>query len=618
MPVRAGLAILCASLTLVPGAIGASAPSRVTASDVRARVKYVFVLYQENRSFDSYFGTFPGASGLFSQAPNQTPGFVQPLIDTDGKTIAISPFRIGPREHAADTDDVDHSHAGLVAKMHVVGPSAMMDHFAMVEESKHVAAGATPSRVAKEYGELTMAYEDCDTVPLLWQYAHNFVLFDDIFQSMAGPSTPGNLAIIGAQTGETQLAIHPSLAYIGNGSRGPGLPVVDDTDPLWGSPNDTSALPHAPVNPGDFPGYGIQDNLTFATLPLTLAGKSLADVLRSDADPEFDLSDVADDVKTIEARGAPPISWGWYEEGYDREPTDSGPLTADGSHASYVTHHNGPQYFGYLANNSRERANMHGLADFFTALSAGSLSPDGALLYLKGGYRNIAGLRPSFGDGHVQRNFLGDDDHPAYSDAQISEALVAREINAIVRSKYWAQSAIVLTWDDSEGDYDHVPPPLRTVGPDGSYLADGPRVPLLLISPYAKTGAIEHGYGDTGSVVKFAESVFDRGAMADLPNEANARNLGRREFGRGDLGPDDGLLSGSSDLLEAFDYDRLIGRRAPVSVAEAAVADRFVTALPEATGMNCASLGIVPTDRSRPVRNVVPSDFNPRPSTDPG
>src|SRR5579863_8401534 len=54
---------------------------------LRARVKYVFVLFQENRSFDSYFGTFPGARGLFSQPPEETPGFVQPLIDTDGRTI---------------------------------------------------------------------------------------------------------------------------------------------------------------------------------------------------------------------------------------------------------------------------------------------------------------------------------------------------------------------------------------------------------------------------------------------------------------------------------------------------------------------------------------------------
>jgi len=64
----------------------------------------------------------------------------------------------------------------------------------------------------------------------------------------------------------------------------------------------------------------------------------------------------------------------------------------------------------------------------------------------------------------VQKNFLGDDDHPAYSDAQISEAMVAEAINKIANSPYWSQCAIIITWDDSEGDYDHVQPPLRTYG----------------------------------------------------------------------------------------------------------------------------------------------------------
>lgn len=88
------------------------------------KIKYVFVLYQENRSFDSYFGTFPGAEGLFSQPAAKTPGFYQKLTDTNGSQITIQPFRIGPYDrcpnstvngttspttcYAADTDDIDH------------------------------------------------------------------------------------------------------------------------------------------------------------------------------------------------------------------------------------------------------------------------------------------------------------------------------------------------------------------------------------------------------------------------------------------------------------------------------------------------------------------------------
>jgi len=216
---------------------------------LRKKVKYVFVLYQENRSFDSYFGTFPGADGLFSHTAAETPGFFQTLINTDGTLGTIHPFRIGPADscakslvngaastacYAADTDDIDHSHPRIVAKMDILNSVAQMDNFAQVEERKFSPTG-NPSLKAKQFGELAMAYEDCDTVPLLWQYADEFVLFDNIFQSMTGPSTPGNLAIIGAQNGQTQWALHPNEAFTGNGASGPGLPMVNDADPFWGS-----------------------------------------------------------------------------------------------------------------------------------------------------------------------------------------------------------------------------------------------------------------------------------------------------------------------------------------------------------------------------------------------
>ena len=157
-------------------------------------------------------------------------------------TITIQPFRIGPSDtcpdstvngtlspatcYAADTDDIDHSHPRIVAKMDIQDNVPLMDQFAHVEELKYwtpSTATPTPSLQAKQMGELAMAYEDCDTVPLLWGYADKFVLFDNIFQTMTGPSTPGNLAIIGAQAGQTQWALHPDQALItdngGSGAR---------------------------------------------------------------------------------------------------------------------------------------------------------------------------------------------------------------------------------------------------------------------------------------------------------------------------------------------------------------------------------------------------------------
>lgn len=92
--------------------------------DLRAKVKYVFVIFNENHSFDNEFGTFPGANGLYSdgQSPRsaaQMPGFTQTYTGADGKPVTVQPFRIGPEQNATFVDSVDHSHVGLAHKLDV-------------------------------------------------------------------------------------------------------------------------------------------------------------------------------------------------------------------------------------------------------------------------------------------------------------------------------------------------------------------------------------------------------------------------------------------------------------------------------------------------------------------
>ncbi|HKF51093.1 MAG TPA: alkaline phosphatase family protein [Candidatus Acidoferrales bacterium] len=591
---------------------------------LRHKIKYLFVIYQENRSFDSYFGTFPGANGLFSHPAAQTPGFYEPLTDTSGSTITIHPFRIGPEQFAADTDDTDHSHPMIVAKMDIVSGTPRMDRFAMSEEHKRVKPGQNPSLAAKQMGELAMSYEDCDTVPLLWRYAQRFVLFDHIFQEMTGPSTLGNLAIIAAQTGQTQWALHPDEAYKGNGARAAGMPVVNDSDPFWGSQLDpTQQDEKMPVAPNEREREP-QLNLTFASLPLTLLGGDAESVTKLDRDPSKDLADVRNDVAYIPKHNPATIPFGWFQEGYDAEssPTeppdkDDDPVDANGLHASYITHHNGPQYFGYIANNPKMREEMHGMADFFRALDSHSLPSQGGMFFVKGGRTNIFHLKPSDPDSAVQKRFNGDDDHPAYSDSQISEALVAEAVNKIAASPYWAQSAIIITWDDSEGAYDHVPPPVYSYGPDGSPISDGPRVPFILISPYARTGYVAHASGNQASVVKFADLLFNRTPLALLPDERRARALGEKEFHQKNLGPEDALTPNVTDLIDAFSVERLLGKTPPLSSDYAEIPESLVLHLPAETNYGCAALKIVPVDRARHISNAIPSDFNPRPLTDP-
>ncbi|HTD36046.1 MAG TPA: alkaline phosphatase family protein [Candidatus Limnocylindrales bacterium] len=602
---------------------------------VRRRIKHVFVLYQENRSFDSYFGTFPNAEGLYSHPAAETPGFLdQTLVDVDGKTIHVQPFRIGPNVaqanglpmYAADTDDIDHTHSKLVAKLDIRDGVPQMDAFALNEEQKYWPARSDkPTLQAKQMGELAMAHEDCDTIPFLWRYADRFVLFDHIFQLMTGPSTPGNLSIIGAQTGETQAMFHPE--ELPHGDDGVGVPVLGDAAPFWGSPMDaTPASRKLPVNPTAFPGYTIEYNLTYPTLPLTLAGRDLPAIAATDTDRVHDYRDIGDDVPAIARGGRAAIPWGWYEEGFDREPRgdgdDTDPFDAEGMHASYVTHHNAPAYFGYVANAAPMRSRLKGLADLWHAIDSRTLPPSG-VFYVKGGYRNILGLHPANPDRAVRKAFRGDDDHPGYSDAEISEAMVAETMERIVRSPYWNDSAIVITWDDSEGDYDHVRPPMRETFPQSAVgrASEGARIPMIVISPYARTHVVDASPGDTASVVKLVEAVFGLPALGSLPDVQRARAIGLQRYNIANIGPHDDPNSGISDLTSAFDPARLRGTLPPLPPSAAlldpdhAAAERIIRALPHYGGRGCSAIGVTPTDANRP--NPVPSDFNPRPKTNP-
>ena len=615
----------------------AIAPDQLVAA-LRQHVRYVFVLFQENESFDHYFGSFPGANGLFSdgQRPRSaadTLGFVQPITNTDGSTAPVSPFLIGPDQFAADLDDIDHGHARMAAKMDLPSGSLTpkMDRFALVEEAKYTPPGAkAPTLQAKQYGELAMAYADCDTIPFLWNYAARFTLFDNIFQTTIGPSTPNAVAMIAGQSGETQWVKHPDKI-------GTNIPVVADPVPFWGSTLDGTAADSKLRQPANtkressgLNGANVEQNLTFASLPLTLAGKNSSKIAEADAAAAADLADVSQDVPYVANLQRPQVAWRWYEEGYDHEPTDA---SADASHLSYIGHHNGAQYFGYISNNPEMTQNLRGLGDFFADMQNHALPEGGGLIFVRGGYTNIAGLLPALNThaypgnaeaAKVETQFLGDDDHPGYSDSHLSEALVARAVNAIARSPYWPESAIIITYDESEGDYDHVPPRILSFDPAGLPLSRGPRIPLTLISPYARSHVTSHEEGDHASVIRLIDTLYNLPPLADLPDELQARLAGEdprfaTQSGiiQSNLGPHDDRTPGTGDLLSGFDPARLTGAAPPIPGSFAEIADADVAAVPPYGNRGCAKLGITTEDVRQGIHTTVPADFNPRPTTYP-
>ena len=193
---------------------------------LRQKVKYIFVIFNENRSFDHEYGTFPGVNGIYSdgknpRSPADTPGFIETYLDTNtGETVIVQPFRVGPEQNSTFKDSTDHSHTGLAAKIDVQNGAAQMDKFAFVEWSRYAhIAGAQGEAMGKQFARLVMAHIDCDTIPLFWRYASRFTIFDNIFATEDTPSTPNAVAMIAGQSGETQWVKHPGSDIQSNPGR---------------------------------------------------------------------------------------------------------------------------------------------------------------------------------------------------------------------------------------------------------------------------------------------------------------------------------------------------------------------------------------------------------------
>jgi phospholipase C len=596
---------------------------------IRQRIKYVFVLFQENRSFDFYFGTYPGADGIYAGPDGpykngQVPRFTQLIVNTDGTLGTVTPFRIPATVkdadgktvplYPADIASVDHSHAGIARKIALdANGVAQNSDYALTEEGVKLVDGVpsmAPTLERKQFGELVMSHVDCDTAPILWRYADRFTLFDHFMDTIIGPSTPNAIAMIAGQGGETQWMLHPGEAASGGQGKGAVVPVVSDPQPYWGSPLDTANRVNQPQAVKPF--GGVSKNLTFASLPLSFMGSAIQQTTAADYDPAFDLPDVQQDIEKIAGHGVKAIHWAWYQQGYDHEINDP---SWKASHEGYIAHHNAPQYFGYVANNPQASTHLHGLSEFFDAIAKRQL-PSSGVFYVRGGYGNLHNWKPEDPNPKLMEVFAGNDDHPGYSDTQISEGLLAEEINAIAESPYWNQSAILIAYDESDGEYDHAQPRIRSHDANGLPLEQGPRIPAILISPYAVAHGVSHAPAEHSSIIKFVDNLFDLIPLADLPDELRARQIGADQFGQPNLGPADDLVPDVGDMSSAFDVLRLQGKRPPLSAAYATISPAEITRFPQDGGQGCRVLEITPTDSKLP--NPVPADFNPRPDTTPG
>jgi phospholipase C len=478
-PARNFLAAAAAAALLPATMAAAVSPAQkasVSTPRTATPIRHLVVLFQENVSFDHYFGTYPHAAntdGRPFHAKRGTPrvnGLTGALLTHNPNEY--NPERLTPAQ--ALTCDQDH---GYTAEQQAFD-GGLMDKFVQYTGNSDCRAPA-----AHPQG-LVMDYFDGNTVTALWHYAQRFAMSDNFHGTEFGQSTAGALNLVSGEL------------YGANGMSPAGRPVR--TNPgVVGSPN---ALGIGTMYSDQDPFYdGCSDR---STTMLRMNGPNIGNLLN-----------------------AKHVTWGWFEGGFaPTSRTRSGSPVCARAHDNiggqsvpdYIPHHEPFQYYRSTANPEHlppaslaevgrpGRANhQYDISWFFRALHSRNLP---AVSFLKA---------PGYADGHA-----------GYSDPLDEQHYLVDTINAIERSRYWRSTAIMLTYDDSDGWYDHAMPPIVNPSADlatdalngtgicghGTPLAGhqdrcgyGPRLPLLLISPYARRNAVDGSLTDQTSVLRFIE-----------------------------------------------------------------------------------------------------------------
>lgn len=480
---------LIAAAVLTP--VASEAAGGWSGAQTATPIKHLVVIFQENVSFDHYFGTYPKAANpagepRFVAAPG-TPsvnGLTGSLLTSNPNALntavngagATNPFRLDRSEAATADQDHDYTPEQLAFD------HGLMDAFPASVGTSGPPPSGTP--IALTTG-LTMGYYDGNTVTALWNYAQRYAMSDNSYGTNFGPSTDGAVNLISGQLNGVTTDLNPGGSTIGDGNG--GLTLISDADPV-----------------GDVCSTTTGEVVQFS-------GKNIGDLLT-----------------------AAGVTWGFFEGGFNLETVNANGTTGckrsttstvtNTKKADYIPHHQPFQYYVSTANPTHARPtsvamighngdaanHQYDIQDFFDAVSAGNFP---AVSYLKA---------PGYQDGHA-----------GYSDPLDEQTFIVNVINFLQKQKDWESTAVVIAYDDSDGWYDHQIGPIVN---QSSTAADaltgtgecgngatalpgvasgtthaqgrcgyGPRLPLLVISPWARHNFVDHTVTDQTSILRFVE-----------------------------------------------------------------------------------------------------------------
>jgi phospholipase C len=482
--------LLAAGAVLGSAFAGENGGENANSGRTASPIKHLVVIFQENVSFDHYFATYPNAAN-----PSGEPRFVAapgtPSVNgLTGALLTHNPNATNPANGIGKTNPfrLDRSEAFTADQDHDYTPEQLaFDHGLMDAFPASVGTAGPPPAGAPITATtgLTMGYYDGNTVTALWNYAQHYAMSDNSYDTNFGPSTDGAINLISGQTNGVIQDVNAGGSTIGDGNG--GVTLISDADPVGDVCSTTT---------GELVQFG---------------GKNVGDLLN-----------------------AAGVTWGFFEGGFNLTVTNTNGSTGckrsttskvtNTNKADYIPHHQPFQYYVSTANPTHARPksvasighsgdganHQYDTQDFFDAVSAGNFP---AVSYLKA---------PGFQDGHA-----------GYSDPLDEQTFIVTVINFLQKQSDWESTAVVIAYDDSDGWYDHAlgqivnqsaseADALSGTGLCGSGLGAlpginpatqhaqgrcgyGPRLPLLVISPWARRNFVDHTITDQSSILRFVE-----------------------------------------------------------------------------------------------------------------
>jgi phospholipase C len=443
----------------------------VSADNRLASVSHIVVLYMENRSFDNLLGAFPGASGMEPGRPSVL------QRDASGTPYEVLPEAKGPFDVPGNPPEVraielepllnrPFAIDGVDPRVSLATTTRGLTHLFYTNRAQINGGANDQFALLSDAGGFTMGYYSRAAMEQteLWKAARDGILFDNFFQGAFGGSFLNHIYFVCA------------------------------CGPRWPNPpqNQRSVLA--------LDGRPLEERRVTASGDGDFAVNTIQSVYLNDGQQGTNLLPPQSALTIGDRLTERGIDWAWYSEGWDLAINERRTLQEDEQFAAmlFAYHHQPFAYFqrfdpATARGRAQRRAHLRDARDLQFDIKSGQLPP-------------VSFYKPSDINS----------EHPGYGSVAAGNAVLGRLRAMLDSSPMRASYALIVTYDENGGFFDHVAPPAGpSAGARADFFGPGTRIPTVLLSPLIGGGKIDSTEYESTSIIKM---IAERFALDPLPS----------------------------------------------------------------------------------------------------